>query len=73
MWIANRKRREFTNVQTGMRIEITDHAVLIWLLSTSMTPSYLGKVHGHDSAEQIYKNIRGYLTARDLLLMEFEE
>jgi len=73
MWIANRKRREFTNVQTGTRISIGDANVVFWYSPTTEYCWHLGKVNGPDDVELIYKDIRDYFVMKNLLLLEFEE
>ena len=73
MWIANRKRREFTNVNTGLQITIFDDTIRAWHYNEANSYATLGKVNGPDDAMKKYAEILEILQLKQLLLVEYEE
>ncbi|RLE68963.1 MAG: hypothetical protein DRJ45_07280 [Thermoprotei archaeon] len=73
MWIANRKRLEFTNVQTGAKILISNEEIILWDAPQSGASWHIAKVNGHDDAMKKYAEILEILQLKQLLLVEYEE
>ena len=73
MWIANRKRLEFTNIDTGFQISIWNDEIRACYYFRRDSYIVLAKVNGYDDAMKKYAEILEILKERKLLLVEYEE
>jgi len=73
MWIANRKRLEFTNMDTGLQIAIWNDEIRAYHYFARDNYAVLAKVNGYDDAMKKYAEILEILKERKLLLVEYEE